>query len=83
MRRYENRCVGCPTEIGCLGSSCPYKNVPLDYCDSCGREGVTHKIDGDVYCDDCTKAYLQEVFDSLTITEKAEVLEVNISKIDN
>lgn len=83
MRKYENECVGCPTEMGCLGSSCPYINVPRDYCDSCGKEGATYRIDGEDYCEDCAKEYLQDVFDDLTITEKADALEVDISEIYN
>ena len=35
---YEDECVGCPKEMGCLGSACPYKNVPHYCCDSCGCE---------------------------------------------
>ena len=38
MIKYENECVGCPPERGCLGSSCPYINVPRLYCDDCGEE---------------------------------------------
>jgi len=81
MRKYENECVGCPTEMGCLGNSCPYINVSRDYCDSCGKEGATYRIDGEDYCEGCAKEYLQDVFDDLTITEKADALEVDISEI--
>lgn len=38
MITYENECVGCPPEIGCMGSACPYRYVPHYYCDNCGRE---------------------------------------------
>ena len=38
MIKYENDCVGCPPEIGCLGSSCPNRNVPHTYCDRCSDE---------------------------------------------
>lgn len=27
MVTYENECVGCPPEKGCLGSTCPYRKV--------------------------------------------------------
>ena len=47
MIKYENECVGCPPEMGCLGSSCSYRDVPHFYCDDCGEE-----IDGEVYEDD-------------------------------
>ena len=39
-RRIENHCVDCG--LPCLGSSCPYRNVPVDYCDDCGDEGAKY-----------------------------------------
>lgn len=82
MRKYENQCVGCPTGMGCLGSSCPYRNVPKDYCDLCGKEGTIYRIDRKDYCEDCAKEYFYEMFNNLTIMEMAKVLEVNILKIN-
>mgnify|MGYP007083040338 CR=1 FL=1 len=82
MREYENQCVGCPTEIGCLGSSCPYINVPVYYCDWCESEGAEYRIDGMDYCETCVKKYLQEIFDDLTIAERAEALNIDLSKIN-
>lgn len=38
MIKYINECVGCPPERGCLGSSCPNRNVPVIICDMCGEE---------------------------------------------
>ena len=38
MIRYEDECVGCPPEMGCLGSICPNRNVPHYFCDYCGEE---------------------------------------------
>ena len=35
MIKFENDCVG-PCPQGCLGSSCPNRNVPYFYCDECG-----------------------------------------------
>ena len=47
MVRYEDECVGCPKEMGCLGDACPYRSVPYYFCDKCGEE-----IDpDDMYCD--------------------------------
>lgn len=83
MRKYENECVGCPPERGCLGSQCPYVDVPRDYCDLCGTEGATYRIDGEDYCEDCAKEFLRDMFDNLTITEKAEILGIDISEIDD
>ena len=38
MIKIENECVGCPPEMGCIGSSCPYIRVPHLYCDKCGAD---------------------------------------------
>lgn len=81
MRKYEDECVSCPPEMGCLGESCPYRNVPRDYCDTCDCEDATYRIDEDDYCKSCAEKYLQDMFDGLTIEEKAEILEADISKI--
>ena len=54
MVEYENECVGCPPGMGCLGSSCPNRNVPHYYCDDCGDE-----VDSDeLYIDEATGAEL-------------------------
>lgn len=49
---YENDCVGCPTEMGCLGESCPKMNVPYYYCDICGDE-AKYEYGSKEYCLDC------------------------------
>ena len=38
MVMQENGCVGCPKEMGCLGDSCPNRNVKVYLCDDCERE---------------------------------------------
>lgn len=54
MIRYEDQCVGCPHEIGCLGSSCPYVHVPLLICDACGEEVYElYWVDGEQLCKEC------------------------------
>ena len=58
MERIENQCVGCPKEMGCLGSACPNRNVRVIYCDSCGEEiGMddVYEVDGQDLCEDCLK----------------------------
>lgn len=82
MRKYENHCVDCPREMGCLGSSCPYVNVPVDYCDECGSDNAEYVIDGDDLCEDCAEKYLKEVFNDLTLYEKAEAVDIDIYSID-
>ena len=54
MITYEDECVGCPTEMGCMGSACPYRNVPHLYCDKCEEEvEKLYKYDGEEICEDC------------------------------
>lgn len=38
MIRYEDQCVGCPPHMGCLGSCCPKRNIPVYICDRCDEE---------------------------------------------
>ena len=35
---HESGCVGCPKEMGCLGDSCPNRNVTIYTCDDCENE---------------------------------------------
>lgn len=44
MIEYRDQCVGCPPEMGCLGNSCPNKNVPYHACDHCGVSEDDEKI---------------------------------------
>lgn len=62
MKKLENECVGCPKEMGCLGSSCPNRNVPHFYCDECGEEDEKiYYYDGEELCIECIKNRLEEV----------------------
>lgn len=61
MVQIENECVGCPPEIGCLGSSCPQRHVPHYYCDDCGDEEKLYWFQGLQLCIDCIKYRLEEV----------------------
>ena len=54
MVEFENECVGCPPEIGCLGSACPKRNVPHLFCDDCEEEvEELYEVDGEQLCADC------------------------------
>ena len=62
MIRFENECVGCPPDMGCIGSSCPYLNVPRLYCDECdNEEHVLYWWDDQQLCLDCIEARLERV----------------------
>lgn len=50
--RYENQCVDCPPEIGCLGPHCPKREVEIYVCDRCGAEAEELFI-SDSYEDIC------------------------------
>lgn len=67
MIKCENQRVICPDEMRCLGKRCPYINVPMYYCDSCGLENVEYKIDGKDFCLDCADEYVREIFDNLSL----------------
>ena len=63
MIKYENECVGCPPEMGCLGDGCPNRNVPHYYCDKCGEEMDAYfDIGGEIICDDCAHDMLAEMY---------------------
>ena len=57
MVRYENHCCDCAVPgYPCSGSSCPNRNVPVYYCDSCGEElEEIYDVDGEELCEDCLK----------------------------
>lgn len=62
MVQYENECVGCPKEMGCLGSTCPNINVPHCYCDGCGDEVETlYHFGGQELCIECVEKLLEKV----------------------
>lgn len=54
MITYEDECVGCHTELGCMGSACPYWNVKHLYCDKCEDDvEKLYKYGGEEICEDC------------------------------
>ncbi len=79
MVEYENQCVGCPPNMGCLGNSCPNVNVPVFYCDEC-KDYAEYRIDGDDYCEDCAKKYFINEFSSLPVNEMSELLNIEITE---
>lgn len=64
MIKYEDECVGCPAELGCLGSSCPNKNVKHFYCDECKDEvDDLYYFDGEELCINCIERRLEKVIE--------------------
>ncbi len=59
---YENECVDCPKEIGCVGKSCPNRHVPHTRCDDCQDEDVDlFEYDNEELCIDCIEKRLAKV----------------------
>lgn len=65
MIRYEDECVGCPPERGCLGEGCPNRNVPHYECDCCKWEFSPYDLflyDDEMWCRDClTEELLKDI----------------------
>lgn len=61
MKTIENECLDCPKEIGCLGSTCPNRNVPHYYCDECKEEETLYHFEGEELCIYCIEKRLEEV----------------------
>ena len=65
-----------------MGSSCPYVNVPVYYCDICDNDiYAEYEIDEEHYCEKHAKEYLEESFNYLTILEQAEILDVPLKSL--
>ena len=62
---HENECVGCPPEMGCIGTACPYYDVARFYCDECKREEKLYEFNGRELCIDC-------IIKQLTVVEGSD-----------
>lgn len=80
MVKRENHCCDCAVPgYPCMGSSCPYVNIPVYYCDICDNDThAEYDIDNGHYCEYHAKEYLKEAFDDLTLSEQAELLDINM-----
>ena len=68
MIKYENECVGCPPERGCLGEGCPNRNVPYYYCDECGEEYSPEELydyDGQMLCTECLLSKFKKISETM------------------
>lgn len=59
VRKFENECVGCPPELGCLGDVCSNRNVEHFYCDECGIEDTLYEINDKELCGLCVLGELK------------------------
>ncbi len=80
MRTVENECVCCPPDLGCIGSSCQYRNVEHIYCDLCGDE-AEYIMDDEELCEGCVKKRILEAFNNFDIFEQADMLDVSLRNI--
>lgn len=80
MKIIESGCVGCPTELGCLGKGCPYREYVRYECDCCSAP-AEFEIDGEDFCPDCAEEILTDAFEDLTIWERAELLGIKCKEL--
>lgn len=81
MLKYEDNCVGCPTEMGCLGKSCPYMNVPVRYCDVCGDYAKYNLDNESDICANCARKMLQKIFVGISISRKEKLFDVTPNEL--
>ena len=79
MRRIENHCVNC--QIPCMGVGCKYLNVEVCYCDRCGNY-AKYILDGFELCNSCADKYLDEVFKTYSVDEKANMIDIEIEELE-
>ena len=62
MIKYEDECVGCPPNMGCMGDACKYRNVKHLYCDKCEEEcEELYLYDKEELCEDCLKKQFKTI----------------------
>lgn len=76
MIAYENQCVDCG--LPCLGYGCKYRKVEVRYCDRCKSDNAVYEFDGEDLCADCAEEVIKEIFDDMTLYEKAEACNVHL-----
>ena len=81
MVKCENECVECAAPAyPCIESTCPYKNSKQYYCDNCGERAI-YSIDDNDLCEKCANGFIQEILESMSVKEKAELLDLPFDKI--
>lgn len=76
MIKYENECVGCPPEMGCIGNACKYRRVPHCTCDTCHEELDPKELyedeDGGMICAACILKRYTPLRDAIWIWDEDE-----------
>lgn len=73
---FTDECVGCPPEIGCLGISCKYRNVPHLVCDKCKRETDALYVHGTgQLCEQCLLSKESMEIDDIDDIDEDNILE--------
>ena len=81
MIKYENDCVGC--DLPCVMGVCSYYRVPHYYCDRCGEETHDlHNFDGEQLCESCLEEIIEEVLGSMSLEEKAQLLDEDFGDVE-
>lgn len=85
MIKYENHCCGCAVPAyPCIGNACPNVNVPVYYCDICDNDiYAEYDIEGEHYCEKHAKEYLEERFEELSVSERAEILNISLKNVED
>lgn len=73
MVETRSKCVGCPPEMGCMGSTCPHANIKVRVCDDC-KSDAAYIINGEDFCESHASDYIRDVYNSLDIPQKAETI---------
>jgi len=68
MIRFENECIGCPSNMGCIGDACMYRYSPVYICDKCGDEvDELYEYFGEEYCEECLRSLGIDIEDARRI----------------
>lgn len=79
MEKIESFCVSCG--LPCLGKYCPNYSSSVYYCDEC-KDYADYQIGDKDFCEACAEEYMQNAFDDLTLSEKAELLDIPLRKYE-
>ena len=79
MVKITDECVQCP-DGRCIGSVCCNLSVKRVYCDNCKNEISSDEevyfIEGEHYCEECALEQMEDWWNNLLTSEKADVLNI-------